>query len=160
VNVITQDAPAENVPEQPVDDVATVYPVAVVVAVTTYWSFKRRTAELVPLPVTIFVAGATARSMTVTVEVAPFCRPLTAMASVLVVEPPLQFTVQTAGTTVIVDEAVLLAGFGSVEDEDSPTVAVFVIVIPAEAVTVAAISSVAIVPEAISPTFQIPVPDA
>ena len=53
--------------------------------------------------------------------------------------------------TVIVDEAVLLAGFGSVVVEDEPTDAVFVIWSPGLPVTRAVISSVAVELGAISP---------
>jgi hypothetical protein len=66
------------------DPIATVYPGVIVVAATAYWSFNERTTELVPLPVLIAVDVEAVTSETVTVEVAPFWRPLTTIPSVLV----------------------------------------------------------------------------
>jgi hypothetical protein len=60
---------------------------------------------------------------------------------------------------VSVVDAVLL-GFRLVEDGDSPTFAKFVIVLPAEPFTVAAICSIAIVPALMLPIVQVPVEDA
>jgi hypothetical protein len=61
----------------------------------------------------------------------------------------------------IVDVAVLLARSGSVEDEeDETTDAVFVIGVPAEAVTSAWISSVALELGAIVPIVHTPVEEA
>ena len=65
-----------------------------------------------------------------------------------------------AGATVIVVEAVLLPGFESVEDEDSETVAAFVTWVPAEAVTLAAMLSVAVELALMSPIVHVPVEEA
>ena len=159
VNATSQVKPAENVPVQPAE-VATVYPDAVVVAVTAYWSFTTRIAELVPFPVDIIVDVDKAKSDTLIVDVAPDWRPLTIMASVLVEDLPPQL-VHVWLATMIVDVAVLLARSGSVEDEeDETTDAVFVIGVPAEAVTSAWISSVALELGAIVPIVHTPVEEA
>ena len=66
-----------------------------------------------------------------------------------------------AGPTTIVDVAVLLAPFGFVEDEDSPIVAVFVmIVLVVTGFAVPVRASVATVPDGISPIVQISVEEA
>jgi hypothetical protein len=101
------------------DEVATVYPAEVVVAVMAYASPKLRIAdaELVTFIMSVDVP----LSSTVTVDVAPSRRPRTSMTRVLVEAQPL---VHAGFSTVIVDEAVLVLVL--VKSGDSVTVAQFV----------------------------------
>ena len=65
--------------------------------------------------------------------------------------------VDVAVVTVMVLDAVLFPVFESVDDDDSPAVAVFVTVVPTAAFTIAWITSVAVEFALISPIAQVPV---
>jgi hypothetical protein len=156
VNVTVHVVLATKLPPHPLD-VATVYPTEVVVAVTAKVSLTLSTKDAVPSPVVVALDVASVTSVAVMVEVAPFWSPTTVTLSVLVELPPPQFTVQPFVATVMVELAELLPGFGSVDEEDSPTTAVFVTWVPTDAVTVAATWSVAVEFAERSPIVQVPV---
>jgi hypothetical protein len=124
-NVIVHVVLVERFPAQP-DVVVAVYPGAVVVPETTYRSFWSRTngKDDVVSPVTVEEENALdVRSSTEMVDVAPPGKPATLTERVLV-EMTLQELPHAGFTTMIVDEAVLVAVL--VRDGDSVTVTQFV----------------------------------
>ena len=105
---------------------------------------------MLPFAVVVVVVVPLVTSDTETLDVAPFCKPLTFTVRVLSAGPLFCATVRMA-------EPVLLAVFESVDDAVSVAVAVFVIDVPADAFTIAAIVRVAVELALISPIVQVPV---
>ncbi len=159
VNVTVHVVLAPKLPPHPEAEVATVYPIEVVVAVTAKVSLTLSTKDAVPLPVVVALDVASVASLPLWSR-SPRSEPddrdaerARRTAAAAIAGAPLV-------ATVMVELAELLPEFGSVEDEDSPATAVFVTAVPADAETVAAIWRVAVELALMSPIVQLPVEEA